>query len=165
MAEQEGQIEGLKEVYDIIKTFSDETEVNKLLRSANRVSLTPLKATYKTLPFSQRLLSTVTIGQPPTFKKRYPNAQAVGPTTDSFVLRFLEVGTVERYIKEGASGEGKYAAGSFKGASRGRIKASGAIESFLDKAAPGVETEVTKQYGEVFLKEVQTKSKRINRNK
>ena len=165
MAEQEGQIEGLKEVYDIIKYFGDDKEVQKLLRSANRESLKPLKASFKSLPFAQRLLSTVTIGQPPTFKKRYPNAQAVGPTTDSFVLRFLEVGTVERYIKEGASGEGKYAAGSFKGASRGRIKASGAIESFLDKAAPGVETEVTKQYGEVFLKEVQTKSKRINRNK
>lgn len=152
MAQIRNDLEGLKELLDILKTLENEKEVERLLRSANRESLKDLQKQFKSgLPYSKRLLKYIKIGATKVKGRRHPNAQIVGPTSDAFVIRFLEKGTVERYTK----------GGSYKG----KITGKHAIESFLDSNANVVKDKVISEYGEQLVKVTEKKAKRINKNR
>jgi len=146
----EGELEGFKEYLDILNTLGNDKEMQKLLKATNKDSLKDIEGAMRTsLPFSKRLLSNVRIGATKVDGKTHPNAQAVGPTSDSYILRFLEKGTVERYTKEGAS--------------RGAIKARNAITPFLNTEGEKLQNKIPEIYGEKLVELTARKVKKINK--
>ena len=145
-----GSLEGYDELLKILQHLGDEKKVNNLLKKTNRIAVKPLQKVLKSMNFPKRLTKTVGIRAASIEGNRHPNAVVVGPTTDSFVLRFLNTGTKERYTKSGAY--------------RGKIIGKNIIESIIDDNAVSLLKSIPKQYGEDLIKLTKKDVKKINKN-
>lgn len=145
------EVEGFKELLKVLNTLGDEKLINNLLKKANKEAVKPARQALKQMGYSKRLTKNIGIRAAKVEGSKHPNAVVVGPTSDSFILRFLDKGTKERYTKTGAY--------------RGAIRGKNIIESLLESQAKTVQKNATSIYGEALVKVTAKDVKRINKKK
>ena len=140
------EIEGLKEVEDALKTLATK-DMSNILRTYNRTALKnyALNDLMSQLPYSPDSLKNIRI----VAGKGNKTSVLVGPTSDSYWLRFAEGGTKDRYTKTGAY--------------RGAIFPNRRIEPILDRSATQIIDYTAKNYGEEINKILEKKLKRIKK--
>lgn len=146
-----GELEGFDEYLKILKTLGDDKKVNDILKKTNREQLKPLQQLMKGLNFDQSLTKNTAIRAAKVDGQRNPTALMVGPTSDSFPLRFLEKGTVERYQKDG-----RYT---------GKITGRFLYRTLLDAQGPKLQKDVIQKYGEDLVNITAKDVKRITKKK
>jgi len=147
-----GNLEGYDEILKLLQELGNDKAINEILKKSNRDIITPLRNEMaSSLSYAPWLKKEIRVRAAKVDGQSHPNAVMVGPTSDSFLIRFLDKGTVERYTKAG-----RYA---------GKITGKHEIEPFFDNKAPKIQKDAAKEYGEALVKQTEKYTKKITKKK
>lgn len=137
---------GVKEITAILDQLPRKVTAS-ILRSYNRKTASKFitKPLRVALGYSKNTTKDIKVRT----SRKNKTAIKVGPTSDSFWLRFLEGGTVMRKTK--------------KGAARGRVRGRKIIEPFVDRQIPAIIDNLNTNYGKEIDQFLRKKIKRINK--
>ena len=137
------EIEGIKAIQDALNSLGPKLS-NQILRSFNRKAGTRfiVKNLRGSLPYSKRSKRGIKI----TTSRRDPNRTHIyaGVTTQSFWLRWAELGTVDRNTRTGAN----------RGSIRGRHRVGPIINSQIRPIIKYTEKELGKEISNILAKKL-----------
>lgn len=151
------KIEGLKELYNTLKQVPVKVR-GQILRNVNKKIIKTASNALKSAIIKRGYKNRIKEGDVITVNDKYNvSGVLVGLSTDSFPARFIEGGTVDRYVRKRNTKQLK------KEAFRGKVKADPFLVPAIDSVVPEMLKAIEKDYPELIYKALSSKNRSVQR--